>query len=105
MNVPIDYSRSPLSDQMITRENAKLREPWEILEQQKLRRVFTFDTFEKAMAFVQEVAHLAETINHHPDIHIYFNKVVLELWTHDVSGLTKKDFSLAHRIEELVDKV
>ena len=68
----------------------------------KITCTFTFPTFEEAMNFVNHVAHVAETVNHHPDIHIAYNTVTLEMWTHSVNGLSEKDFTLASKIEMLL---
>lgn len=61
------------------------------LEESKLVKRFQFEDFVDAMAFVNEVAQHAETVDHHPNILIYYNKVVLELISHDVSGISKRD--------------
>jgi 4a-hydroxytetrahydrobiopterin dehydratase len=53
------------------------------------------------MKFVSAVAQLAEEEWHHPDIDIRWNKVTLALTTHDAGGLTKKDFALAKKFDEL----
>ena len=64
-------------------------------------RTFTFDDFKQAIAFVNHVANLAEEANHHPDITISYNKVVLSLTTHSAGKLTEKDHALAKRIDEV----
>ena len=66
-----------------------------------LQRTYTFDSFTDAIAFVNNVARLAESQNHHPDITINYRKVTLTLTTHDAGGLTQKDFTLAVSINEL----
>jgi 4a-hydroxytetrahydrobiopterin dehydratase len=66
-----------------------------------IRKQFQFEDFIAAMTFVGRVAELAEEANHHPDIEIRYNKVLLALSTHDAGGLTDKDFELAARIEQL----
>jgi 4a-hydroxytetrahydrobiopterin dehydratase len=53
------------------------------------------------MGFVNSVALLAERINHHPDIDIRWNKVMLALSTHSAGGLTELDFRLAKMIDQL----
>ena len=53
------------------------------------------------MAFVNSVAVIAENFNHHPDIDIRWNKVVLTLTTHSAGGITPLDFTLAKAIEEI----
>ena len=51
----------------------------------------------QAIAFVNQVAELAESKNHHPDIEIHYNKVVLRWWTHTAGGVTDRDRELAER--------
>ena len=57
--------------------------------------------FAEAMAFVNEVARLAEERQHHPDIAISWNTVTLRLWTHTAGGVTDKDLELADAIDGL----
>jgi 4a-hydroxytetrahydrobiopterin dehydratase len=57
--------------------------------------------FKAAMAFVNQVADIAEANNHHPDITIQWNKVTLTLSTHSAGGLTENDFGLARQIDGL----
>jgi 4a-hydroxytetrahydrobiopterin dehydratase len=61
-------------------------------------RQFSFADFKTAMAFVNRVAVLAEEANHHPDILVEYDTVTLTLSSHDVGGLTERDFRLAARI-------
>ena len=67
----------------------------------EIRRTFVREDFVRAMGFVQSVALLAEKMNHHPDIDIRWNKVMLTLSTHSAGGLTEKDFALAKQINSL----
>lgn len=53
------------------------------------------------MKFVNNVAGLAEEQEHHPDFQIQGNRVELVLWTHDIRGLSEKDFGMAARINRL----
>ena len=64
-------------------------------------RTFQFKDFPAAIRFVDAAAELAEQAWHHPDIDIRWNKVTLTLSTHDAGGLTKKDFVLARKFDEL----
>jgi len=57
--------------------------------------------FVAAMVFVNGVADLAETRNHHPDIAIHWNRVELQLWTHTAGGVTQADLDLAGEIDRL----
>jgi len=70
------------------------------LEEGKLIRDYTFPDFVAAMAFVNQVAALAEAANHHPDIDIRYNQVRLALISHDSGGLTRRDIKLASKIDQ-----
>jgi pterin-4a-carbinolamine dehydratase/glycosyltransferase involved in cell wall biosynthesis len=63
----------------------------------KLEREFAFGGFRDAVAFVNRVAELAESENHHPDIEVHYDKVVLRWWTHTAGGITDRDRELAER--------
>lgn len=64
-----------------------------------IERIYEFKDFPAAIAFVNDVAALAERAWHHPDIDIRWNKVALRLTTHDEGGLTRKDFTLAGQFD------
>lgn len=68
------------------------------LDSGKLVRDWSFPDFAQAMAFVNRVAQLAESANHHPDIDIRYNKVRLGLISHDAGGITERDAKMATTI-------
>ena len=72
------------------------------LNGESLQRTFNFDDFVAAIAFVNQVADLAESMQHHPDIMLRYSKVTLTLTTHDANGLTESDFSFAHASDRFV---
>jgi 4a-hydroxytetrahydrobiopterin dehydratase len=76
------------------------RPGWEI-KGGELVRTFKFETFRAAIAFVNQVADLAEEAVHHPDIDIRYNQVRLALVSHDAGGLTSKDFAVAAGADHL----
>ena len=63
-------------------------------------KTFTFKTFMEGIAFVNDVASIAEKLEHHPDIHIVWTTIRLEIQTHDEGGITEYDIGLAKAIEE-----
>jgi len=65
-----------------------------------LVRTYTFPDFIAAMEFVNNIAKLAESKGHHPDIDIRYNKVKLSLITHDAGGMTAKDADMAELISQ-----
>ena len=75
---------------------------WENVGNTRIRKMFKFKDFKEAMAFVNKVADVAESEDHHPDIHVHWNEVTLELWTHKIGGLHENDFILAAKVETLI---
>lgn len=66
-----------------------------------IERNFQFANFAQAMDFVNQIAEAAEAVNHHPDIHISYNKVTMALVSHDSGGVTQRDIRMAEKINEL----
>lgn len=66
-----------------------------------LSRLFEFDAYKDGLVFASAVGYVADHLNHHPDIHIGYQKVRISMHTHDASGLTAYDFELARRIDRL----
>lgn len=67
-----------------------------------LEREFRFRDFGGALAFVNRIGELAEEADHHPDIAINWNTVVLRWWTHSQNAITERDRQMAARTNELV---
>ena len=67
----------------------------------KLHRELTFPDFARAFAFMGDVAREAEALQHHPEWCNVYNRVVIDLVTHDAQGVTELDLELARRIGEL----
>ncbi|MEX2591640.1 MAG: 4a-hydroxytetrahydrobiopterin dehydratase [Anditalea sp.] len=73
-----------------------------IEEDNKLKKTFEFEDFTEAFAFMTRVAFLAEAQNHHPNWSNVYNKVIIELTTHDQENtVTQKDKELAKAIDKL----
>ena len=68
----------------------------------KLRRELRFADFNEAFGFMSRVALIAEALGHHPEWSNVWNKVVIELTTHDTGGLSNLDVELARRIDALI---
>jgi 4a-hydroxytetrahydrobiopterin dehydratase len=66
-----------------------------------IQRVFEFPDFKAAMVFVNQIADAAEQANHHPDIDIRYNKVMMALVSHDSGGVTQRDVRMAGRINQI----
>jgi len=73
---------------------------WEVRDG-KLHRLFKFKNFTEAFAFMTACAMEAEKLDHHPDWRNIYATVSVDLWTHDVNGITDLDFKLALTMNKL----
>ncbi len=71
------------------------------LESNTIVKEFEFANFVEAIDFVNKVKDVAEKNEHHPDIIIRYNRVLLTLTTHSAHGLTEKDFAVAAEIDKI----
>ena len=71
------------------------------LDDGRLHRRLEFDDFVGAFGFMSSVALVAERLNHHPDWSNSYRTVDIHLSSHDVGGLSERDFELAGRIDAL----
>ncbi|VAW79973.1 Pterin-4-alpha-carbinolamine dehydratase [hydrothermal vent metagenome] len=78
--------------------NNQLKQPWTI-DNKKLHKTFDCGNFINAFSFMTRVAIYAEKANHHPEWSNVYKTVVIHLVTHEVEGISAKDFELAKHIE------
>jgi 4a-hydroxytetrahydrobiopterin dehydratase len=71
------------------------------VENDRLKRRFSFPDFAEALAFVNKVGDAAEALDHHPDIKLGWGYAEIEITTHDRGGITDMDFELAGKIDRL----
>jgi 4a-hydroxytetrahydrobiopterin dehydratase len=87
--------RTPLTPQQV-RERLATRPGWTLSDDGRaISRQFRFADFRQAFAFMTQVALAAERADHHPDWSNVYNRVDVQLTTHDAGGLTEHDFALA----------
>mgnify|MGYP001196118057 CR=1 FL=1 len=68
-----------------------------------IKKEFIFDNFVDAFGFISKVALISEKMDHHPNWQNIYNKVKIELTTHDKGGLTINDINLAKAIDKLIN--
>ena len=73
---------------------------WKIIEG-SLQKEFEFVNFIKAIEFINKIAEVAESQEHHPALINSYNYLRIELKTHDINGISDKDFKLAKTIDDL----
>ena len=97
-------ARQKLDAQAVRDALAEL-EGWELQEDREaIGKTFVFRNFSEAFGFMTRVALAAEKLDHHPEWFNVYNKVKIELVTHDVNGISNYDFKLANIINILVEK-
>ena len=75
---------------------------WELGEDGQIHRLFTFNNFKETMMFTNAIALHAEARDHHPDLFIHsYKKLRVSLMSHDVGGITERDFGLIEAIDAL----
>lgn len=92
-------SRARLDSTAITQRVAALA-GWRV-EGAELMKSYRFKNFVEAIAFVNAIARIAESQNHHPDLVVRWGEVTVRVTTHSAGGLTAKDFELASAIDQI----
>jgi 4a-hydroxytetrahydrobiopterin dehydratase len=92
-------SPAPLSEAALAKALVLLPE-WRVVDG-KLHRELRFPDFVRAFGFMSSVALAAEARNHHPEWSNVYDRVVVDLTTHDAGGITEKDLDLARTIDQL----
>jgi 4a-hydroxytetrahydrobiopterin dehydratase len=93
---------APLAPEQAAALHLQLDPAWRISEDGKsLRRAFGFEDFHRTMAFLNAVAWIANTQDHHPDFEAGYNYCRMEFSTHSVGGLSENDFICAAKIDAL----
>jgi len=78
------------------------KNPSWIVYNKSIKKEFKFNNFIEAFGFMSKVALLSEKMDHHPTWHNTYNKVTIELTTHDMDGITTNDIKLSEAIEKLI---
>jgi 4a-hydroxytetrahydrobiopterin dehydratase len=92
----------PLTQNELSNALAGLKD-WQIIDG-KLHRDLKFKSFVEAFGFMSSIAIVAESQGHHPEWFNVYNRVTIDLVTHDAGGITNKDTELASIINELAKK-
>ena len=99
--VPCKGDVPPLAGAELDAIAGQLGSGWRVVEGHHLEKEFRFGNFVDALAFTNRVGELAEAQAHHPDLHLAWGKVRVEIWTHTIDGLTESDFVWAAKCEQL----
>jgi 4a-hydroxytetrahydrobiopterin dehydratase len=97
-------SNDRLNDAEVEASMASLKQWTCNIADSSIVKAWRFENFKKAIEMLVKVSELAESHNHHPEIVSAHTLIRITLWTHDVRGLTSKDFDLAQAIDRLVER-
>lgn len=94
------YSEQQIVEALLSLNEGKDEaQKWQISAQGKLIKTFKFKSFIRAFGWMSQMAIWAEKLNHHPEWFNVYNRVDVELNTHDVGGLSELDFKLASKMD------
>ena len=88
-----------LTDAELQQELHKLN-GWSLVNN-RLHKTFQFASFVEAFGFMTKAALVAEAMNHHPEWFNVYNRVTVDLTTHDAGGISARDFELAAKMDSL----
>ena len=88
------YNETEIADKLAELPGWYLEDGW-------IRRVYKTDGWPTTLMLVNAIGYRAEAGFHHPDLSVGWSQVVVKLQTHSAGGVTRKDFALAHEIEDL----
>jgi 4a-hydroxytetrahydrobiopterin dehydratase len=100
--VPCEGGTPPLSGGAVAHLLTKLNADWKLdADGKAIRRELAFKNFYRTMSFVNAVAHIANSEDHHPDLELGYNYLRIKFSTHAIGGLSHNDFICAAKIDGL----
>jgi 4a-hydroxytetrahydrobiopterin dehydratase len=92
-----------LSDDEVAALEKDVHDDWQVVDgHEKLRRRIKTEDFGESLALAVRIGMIAEGEGHHPDLHLHWGRLVVDLTTHAAKGLTRNDFVLAAKIDKLI---
>jgi 4a-hydroxytetrahydrobiopterin dehydratase len=99
---PCEGGISPLNKSRIDELKEQIDTKWMVVDNHHLTTEFSFFNYKHTMRHVNGFAELAEEQGHHPVMHVYYAKLIVDIWTHAIDGLSENDFILAAKIDEFM---
>jgi 4a-hydroxytetrahydrobiopterin dehydratase len=99
--IPCEGGIPALTEKEIAELKKYISPDWKVVDNNRITREFFFVSYRHTIDFVNKVADIAEEEGHHPVLHVYFGRAVIELWTHAITGLSENDFILASKIDKI----
>ncbi len=100
--VPCQGGVPPMAINEAQKVLSSLHEGWSINSAGHLERIFLVRNFADALNLAVKLGGVAEDAGHHPDLLVSYGKLRAEIWTHKIGGLSRSDFVLAAKFDEVV---
>lgn len=91
----------PMAEPELTLYLERLGGAWQVIDGHHLEKEYKFKDFRQALDFTNRIGELAESVGHHPDLHLAWGKVKVIVWTHKIGGLNEADFVFAAKVDAL----
>ncbi len=100
--VPCRGGVPPLSPERVGELRRQISSEWKVVNGHHLEREIRLPNFRQAMALANQIAEIAESQGHHPDLLVQWGRLTVTLVTHAIDGLHENDFIMAARIDALL---
>lgn len=98
---PCNEGGQPLTGDRLGEYVGQVDDDWKVVDEHHIEREFTFDDFQGALDFVNQVGAVAEQEGHHPNISFTWGQARIKLYTHEMDGLSPNDFIVAAKIDRI----
>lgn len=99
--IPCTSKTKPLTKDEIKKLKNDIDSNWKVIENHHLIKTWKFKNFKNALIFTNLVGKIAEDSNHHPNISLTWGKVEIIIYTHKIESLSRSDFILAAKIDQI----
>jgi 4a-hydroxytetrahydrobiopterin dehydratase len=99
--VPCQGGVPPLSGEQLQDLHKELEQGWRLVNDHHLEKDYAFANYAQALAFTNQIAALAESEGHHPDLWLTVRRVRLTYFTHAIDGLVESDFIMAAKSDQI----
>ena len=98
---PCTKNTPKLTHNEIKELSKALNDDWQVIKNHHLNKTFRFTNFINALNFTNKIGEIAESEQHHPNISLTWGLVEITIYTHRMDGLTRSDFILAAKINQI----
>jgi 4a-hydroxytetrahydrobiopterin dehydratase len=100
--IPCEKGATPLAPHQVQTYLQEVPD-WKLTsDARRIGRAWRAKNFVAALQFFEQIAKVAESEDHHPDLHLTnYRDIFIEIWTHSINGLSENDFILAAKIDGL----